>query len=194
MKKLLATVLAVVLAMTMVLGTALAAETELATSNADITDAVNGAPAGSKIIIKVEFTGEQVVNWETNELGPAPENLDAGWGVGGLCTAGDWGAVDGDFEYKIPAKPEVGATAEVTFDVDAVKQAASGNILVNFFNGYWVRSVVLKTPDADPVDNPPVDNPGSDTPQTADTMTVVLFAGVAILALAGVVVTKKARA
>jgi LPXTG-motif cell wall-anchored protein len=38
------------------------------------------------------------------------------------------------------------------------------------------------------------DGKGGDAPKTADTMTVVMFAGIALLALGAVVVTKKARA
>lgn len=189
MRKLLATILAVALAMVMVLGTALADETEIATSNATITDAVNGAPEGSKLIVTVQCTEVQ-------------DSVAAGWGIGGLCVDGTW-TVDGDFTSNISADPTLDEVLTFEFNLDDVKKAASGDINLNYYNGYTVTKAVLKTPAAaDGGDgkadgqggDAQGDGKGGDAPKTADTMTVVLFAGIALLALGAVVVTKKARA
>ena len=202
MKKLLATVLAVVLAMTMVLGTALADEKEIGTENGDYTEAINAAPEGSKIVITAEFTGEEVKNWETMETGPVDtSSWTVGWGVGGMCPAGDW-TVDGEFQYNIEAIPQIGDKITAEFNLDDVKKEATGAIQVNFYNGFAVRKVVIVSPAAADGDgkggegqgDAQGDGKGADTPKTADTMTVVLFAGVAILALGAVVASKKARA
>ena len=195
MKKLLATILAVVLAMAMILGTALADEQVLGDSNGDFSEAILNAPAGSKLLIEIEFTNDEI-DWSSADQShvatyDAHPDFGFGWGVGGLCFTSDW-QVDSDFQYDLATiegheKPEVGDKWVAEFDVDAVKAAATDVVLVNFYNGCWVRKITLKTPDTK-------EDPKEDAPKTADTMTVVLFAGVAILALGAVVVTKKARA
>ncbi len=178
MRKLFKVVLAVALAAVMVMSTALAADTDLGiSSNATITDAVNGAAAGSKLVVEVEYTEEG-------------GSAGAGWGIGGLCTDGGWG-VNGAFEAKTTDEPEVGDVLTFTFDLDAVKAAASGDINLNFYNGFAVKKAVISSPEAQQQD-PPTQQP--ETPKTADTMTVVLFAGVAVVALVAVVASKKARA
>ncbi|MBR6020711.1 MAG: hypothetical protein IK055_10895 [Lachnospiraceae bacterium] len=184
MKKLLATVLAVVLAMTMILGTALADETEIATSNATITDAVTNAPEGSKIVVTVKYDPK-------DEGGTADGTAGAGWGIGGICTDGSW-TVDGAFEAKTSAEPAFGDVLTFEFNVDDIKKAAAGDINLNFYNGFAVQKAVLSTPAG--AGDGKADGKGGDAPKTADTMTVVLFAGVAILALGAVVASKKARA
>ena len=190
MKKLLATVLAVVLAMTMILGTALADEQEIATSNSTITDAINAAPEGATLVVTVKYTEQN------GSCG------GAGWGIGGICTDGTW-TVDGAFESKNPEEPEIDQVLTFEFNVDDIKKAASGDINLNYYNGYDVQKAVLKTAAAadggdgkadGKGDGKADDGKGGDAPKTADTMTVVLVAGVAILALGAVVVTKKARA
>lgn len=193
MKKLLATVLAVVLAMTMILGTALADETEIANGNATITDAVTNAPEGSKIVVTVQYDPQ-------DEGGTVQGSSKAGWGVGGICTSGSW-EVDGDFTATISADPTFGDVTTFEFDVDAIKKAAVGDINLNFYNGWKVTKAVIKTSAAadgdgkgDGAGDGKADGKGGDAPKTADTMTVVLFAGVAILALGAVVASKKARA
>ncbi|MBO4653808.1 MAG: LPXTG cell wall anchor domain-containing protein [Lachnospiraceae bacterium] len=181
MKKLLATVLAVVLAMTMILGTALAADQEIATSNATITDAINGAAEGSTLVVTVKYTAEG-------------GTAGAGWGIGGICIDGTW-TVDGSFESKTTEEPNEGDVLTFEFNVDDIKKAASGDINLNYYNGFAVQSAVLKSPAAGGDDGGKDDGgKGGDAPKTADTMTVVMFAGIAILALGAVVVTKKARA
>lgn len=191
MKKLLATVLAVALAMAMILGTVCAAEEELPRNddgNAQITEQITAAPAGSKLIVTAKYDPE-------SEGGTKSGTADAGWGIGGIGTAG-WD-VDADFGATCADKPSFGDELTFTYDVDAIKAAATGDITVNFYNGFLVTKIVLQTPDAqeDPkTEDPKTEDPKEDTPKTADTMTVVLFAGVAILALGAVVVTKKARA
>ena len=188
MKKLLATVLAVVLAMAMILGTVCAAEEELPRNddgNAQITDQITAAPAGSKLIVTVKYDPD-------SEGGTKSGTADAGWGIGGIGTAG-WD-VDADFGATCADKPSFGDELTFTYDVDAIKAAATGDITVNFYNGFLVTKIVLQTPDAPKTEDPKTEDPKDDTPKTADTMTVVLFAGVAILALGAVVVTKKARA
>ena len=177
MRKLFKVVLAVALAAVMVMSTALAADTDLGiTSNATITDAVNAAAAGSKLVVEVEYTEEG-------------GSAGAGWGIGGLCTDGGWGVND-KFEAKTVDEPEVGDVLTFTFDLDAVKAEASGDINLNFYNGFAVKKAVISSPEAQQQDP----DPKPDTPKTADTMTVVLFAGVAVLALVAVVASKKARA
>ena len=193
MKKLLATVLSVVLALTMVLGTALADETVIAEGNADVTEAVTGAPEGSKLVI----TAEYAPNERPDDPVPA-----SGWGVGGIVIDGSWGPADSEFQATITADPVEGDKITTEFDCDALKKAYSGGIQVNYYNGFVVRKVVLQTPAASSGDgkggegqgDAQGDGKGGDAPKTADTMTVVLFAGVAILALGAVVASKKARA
>ena len=185
MKKLLATVLVVVLAMTMVLGTALADDQEIANANATITDAINGAPEGSTLVVTVKYTAEG-------------GTAGAGWGIGGICIDGTW-TVDGAFESKTTEEPNEGDVLTFEFKVDDIKKAASGDINLNDYNGFAVQSAVLKTPaaggnDGKTDDGKTDDGKGGDAPKTADTMTVVMFAGIALLALGAVVVTKKARA
>ena len=181
MKKLLATVLVVVLAMTMVLGTALADDQEIANANATITDAINGAPEGSTLVVTVKYTAEG-------------GTAGAGWGIGGICIDGTW-TVDGAFESKTTEEPNEGDVLTFEFKVDDIKKAASGDINLNYYNGFAVQSAVLKTPAAGGNDGGKDDGgKGGDAPKTADTMTVVMFAGIALLALGAVVVTKKARA
>ena len=189
MKKLLATVLAVVLAMAMILGTVCAAEEELPQGedgNAQITDQIKAAPEGSKLIVSVKYEPE-------SEGGTRPGTADAGWGIGGIGTV-DWNSVDADFTATVTEKPTFGDELTFTYDVDAIKVAMTGDVTVNFYNGFRATKIVLQTPDAPKTEDPKTEEPKQDTPKTADTMTVVLFAGVAILALGAVVVTKKARA
>ncbi len=205
MRKLLATILAVALAMVMVLGTALADETVLGDGNGDYTKAITEAPEGSELIITAEFTSERVTNYETGEttpFDPVEEKWTPGWGVGGISFTPDW-AVDGEFEYKIEKVPVKGDVVTITYKCDELKKASTGEIKVNLYNGFFTRKVVLKTPAAaDGGDgkadgqggDAQGDGKGGDAPKTADTMTVVLFAGIALLALGAVVVTKKARA
>ena len=191
MKKLLATVLAVVLAMAMILGTVCAAEEELPRNddgNAQITEQIDAAPAGSKLIVTIKYDPE-------GEGGSRPGASDANYGIGGIGTAG-WD-VDADFGVTIAEKPTFGDELTYTFNVDDIKAAKTGDVTVNFYNGWLVTKIVLQTPDAqeDPkTEDPKTEEPKEDNPKTADTMTVVLFAGVAILALGAVVASKKARA
>ena len=69
-----------------------------------------------------------------------------------------------------------------TYDIDALKKAASGDINVNFYNGFEIVKAVIRTADE------------GGAAKTADTTTVVLFGAVAVVALVAVVASKKARA
>ncbi len=167
MKKFLATVLAVSLAAVMVFGTALADTTLSEAGNAELD--LSAAVEGDKLVITAECT---------------EATAGTGWGVGGLCLAGDW-TVTPDYEYKLEADPVVGEKIVVEYDAAAVKAAATGAVQVNFYNGYSVVSVVLKSAPA---------AGGDGGEQTADAMSIVLFAGVAAVAFVAVVASKKARA
>ena len=200
MRKLLATIIAVALAMVMILGTAFAGEEELPRNddgNADITEQIKAAPEGSKLIVTVSYS-------PATEGGKANSGTaKANYGIGGICLDGNWG-VDSDFSVACgDTDPKMGDTLTFTFDVDAIKKGIVGGVQVNFYNGFYTEKIVLQTPDGagdgktddgKTDDGKTDDGKGSETPKTGDTMTVVLLAGVAILALGAVVVTKKARA
>ena len=167
MKKLLSVIVAVALCAVMVLGTALAADTVLLEgTNGEVTDAINNAPEGAKIVVTVKYTAEG-------------GTAGAGWGIGGIVTDGSWN-VGADFQSTTTAEPAVGDVLTFTFDADAVKNAATGAIQVNYYNGFQVVKAVLRTSDG--------------AAKTADTTMVVLFGAVAVVALVAVVATKKARA
>ena len=194
MKKLLSLVLAVALCAVMVLGTALAADTDLGlapsdtnySGNGTITEAINNAPAGAKLVITVKYT--RCLIWDGSKEGYAASN----YGIGGLCTDGGWSNINPDFSATAPdyGVDDEGAGKEVplntvltfTYDIDALKKAASGDINVNFYNGFEIVKAVIRTADA------------GEPAKTADTTTVVLFGAVAVVALAAVVASKKARA
>ncbi len=171
MKKLFTAVLAVALAAVMMFSAAFAADTVLLEGTNGTVD-LSTAAEGSKLVVVVECTDDTA-------------GVDAGWGLGGLCIDGGW-TVDGGFEAKAEAAPALGDKLTFTWDVDAVKAAATGDVNVNFYNGFTVVTATLSSPDA------PAGDPS--TPKTADTMTVLCFAGVAALAMVAVVASKKARA
>ena len=65
MKKLLRIALAVALCAVMVIGVALAADTDLGiTSNGTITEQVTNAPEGAKLVITVKYT--RALDWQGN--------------------------------------------------------------------------------------------------------------------------------
>lgn len=176
MKKLLRIALAVALVAVMAIGTAFAADTVLLEgTNGEVTDAINNAPEGAKIVCTVKYDPENAGNGETT---------GNGWGIGGIVTDGSWTvgtdfqatySSDGDFSL------EPGEVKTYTFDADAVKKAATGAIQINFYNGWILQKAVLRTSDGGAA-------------KTADTTTVVLFGAAAVVALVAVVASKKARA
>ena len=127
------------------------------------TDQITAAPAGSKLIVTVKYDPD-------SEGGTKSGTADAGWGIGGIGTAG-WD-VDADFGATCADKPSFGDELTFTYDVDAIKAAATGDITVNFYNGFLVTKIVLQTPDAPKTEDPKTEDPKDDTPKTADTMTV----------------------
>lgn len=175
MKKLFSLVLAVALCTVLVLGTAFATDTDLGlkptddnpAGNGTITDAVKNAPEGAKLVISVKFNEDR-------------DDVKKGWGVGGICINGGW-EVDGDYTATLTEDPVKNKVITFTFDIDSIKKDATGDINVNFYNGFIIEKAVIRTSDGGAA-------------KTADTMTVVLFAGVAVLALVAVVASKKARA
>ena len=176
MKKLLRIALAVALVAVMVIGTAFAADTVLLEgTNGEVTDAINNAPEGAKIVCTVKYDPENANNGETS---------GNGWGIGGIVTDGSW-TVGTDFQATYSSDGEFslepGEVKTYTFDADAVKKAATGAIQINFYNGWILQKAVLRTSDGGAA-------------KTADTTTVVLFGAVAVVALVAVVASKKARA
>ena len=180
MKKLLRIALAVALCAVMVIGVALAADTDLGiTSNGTITEQVTNAPAGAKLVVTVKYT--RALDWQGN-----PGYAASNYGIGGLCINGGWD-VDPDFtatvgDYGQDTEVPLNTVQTFTFDLDAVKKAASGDINLNFYNGFEIVKVVIRTADE------------GGAAKTADTTTVVLFGAVAVVALVAVVASKKARA
>jgi len=167
MRKLFRIALAVALVAVMAIGTAFAADTTvLEGTNGTVTDAVNNAEEGAQLVITVKCVDAT--------------KAQAGWGVGGICIDGGWD-VDGDFTSTLAENPVADQTLTFTFDCAAIKTAATGDINVNYYNGFEVVKAVVRTADG-----------GS--AKTADTTTVVLFGAVAVIALVAVVASKKARA
>ncbi len=173
MKKLFSLVLVVVLAATMVLGTAAADTVLLEGSNGTID--LSAVVEGDTLEIVAEFDGSNA-------------DVAAGWGVGGLCLDGSWSVASG-YECTLEATPAAGDRVTFTFDASAVKAAATGDVNVNMYNGFTpvtvtLKSVVVEEGGAE----------GDDSAQTGDMMNVALLAGVAALAFVAVVASKKANA
>jgi hypothetical protein len=184
MKKLLRIALAVALCAVMVIGVALAADTDLGiTSNGTITEQITNAPEGAKLVITVKYT--RALDWQGN-----PGFAASNYGIGGLCINGGW-EVDPDFTCTcgdfgqdangVGNEVPLNTVETFSFDLDAVKKAATGDINLNIYNGFEIVKVVIRTAD-------------SGAAKTADTTTVVLFGAVAVVALVAVVASKKARA
>ncbi len=175
MKKLFSLLLVVVLAATMVLGTA-AADTELTLTEYNqfsLADAVEG----DTLVLVIECT---------------EATADIGWGIGGIDLDGDWNVEGQQYEILLEATPAVGDKLTFTYDAMEMKNAASdpANLIANFYNGFVISSLTLK--------NAVVEEEGGaegdDSAQTGDMMNVALLAGVAALAFVAVVASKKANA
>ena len=194
MRKLFATILAIALVGVMCLSVAMAKDTEVTgmqdDGNGSVYEALKAAPEGSKLIITCTCTS-------------LDSGATANWGIGGLCTDGTW-TVNNDFGITLAEDPVLDASFTKEFDVATVLAAATEDVKVNLYNGYKCTKVVISSPDAaedpkteDPkTEDPKTEDPKTEdpTPKTADTMVVVAFAAIALLALGGVVASKKARA
>lgn len=135
------------------------------------------------LIITILY-GEEAVTKGVNEQ----------WGVGYLCQNVDgWPNVQG-FEIKAGGTAVAGETFQVKFDVAAVK--AAGASVVNVYNGCSVVKVEVETGSTASADPTPTPAGGTSepTPVTGDAMNIVVLAGLAAVALGGVIVAKKARA
>ena len=178
MKKILRIVLSSALAAMMMIGTAFAADTVLLEgTNGEVTDAVNSAPDGAVIVCTVKYDPENANNGET---------MGNGWGIGGIVTDGSW-CVGSDFQATYSSDGEFslepGEIKTFTFDVAAVKRAATGEIQINFYNGWILQKAVIRTMDV-----------GSDgSAKTVSTTAIVLLAVIALAAVVAVLVMKKAR-
>ena len=100
------------------------------------------------------------------------------YGIGGLCPPDSW-SVAADFSVTIPNNPEVGETAEYTWDIAQVKAALGDKPVVNFYNDMKIDSVVIITGGAAPT--------GDATPITA-------IAIIALASCAAMVVLRKREA
>lgn len=100
----------------------------IATENAEITDYILNAPAGSTLTVTVEYTYEG--------------GVQEGWIVGGIGVDGTWNVSEG-FESFSEIVPEIGDVLSFTFDVDEIIQASTGEIYLNYFNGFEIQSAVL---------------------------------------------------
>ena len=69
----------------------------------------------------------------------------AGWGIGGICIDGTW-TVNGHFEGKTKNEPKIGDTLVFVFDIDEIKREATGDINVNFYNGFSVVESIITWP------------------------------------------------
>lgn len=138
------------------------------------------------LIITIQY-GEEAVTKGVNEY----------WGVGYLCENVDgWPNVAG-FEIFAGGTAVAGETFEVKFDVAEVK--AAGASVVNVYNGCSVVKVSVDTgssasADPTPGTTTPDTTTPEENPQTGDAMNMVVLAGLAVVALGGVIVAKKARA
>ncbi|MBR6366388.1 MAG: hypothetical protein IKS10_09895 [Lachnospiraceae bacterium] len=72
-------------------------------------------------------------------------DVDANWGVGGLCATGEWEVKKIEYTATLPSKPAEGDEFEFTWDIAAVKADLGDQPNVNFYNDMKVKSVVIVT-------------------------------------------------
>ena len=102
----------------------------IATSNGPITEAVNYSPDGCVVVVTIRYDHG---------------NTGEGYRIGGLCTDGSWD-VDREFEAVIKRELIPGELQTFVFETDKIKKKATGDINVNFYEGFTVVQVTLGSP------------------------------------------------
>ncbi len=183
MKKLFSLVLVVVLAATMVLGTA-AAETTLYSESY-----AAGAESGTTIPVDgYTFTEENI---ELRITIATQDAEHAEWGFGAINDSA-WANISG-LDLKTVAEPGENVTVWTLKEIgDAFAAAGSdptAGLIINVWDTYGLvtKVEIVDTTAA-------AGGEGDDSAQTGDMMNVALLAGVAALAFVAVVASKKANA
>lgn len=103
--------------------------TILTGGNGDITDVLRGAPKECVLVITV-------VCYEVMD------SVWANWGIGGISIDGSW-SVDGNFQSTIKHNPVLDEVLVFKFDIDKIRDNATGDIQINYYNGYRVLTAVI---------------------------------------------------
>ncbi len=185
MKKLMVLVLSLAMLIS-VLGVAAAEVVDITDSDNNKVFDLSNYSEGT-LIVTIVFTEEAEA-----------KGVNEYWGVGKVSENVDgWPAVEGFDDIKPTGAAVAGETFTVKYDVAALKAVNAG--VINVYNGCEVVKIEVETSgsstETPSTETPSTETPSTeDTPQTGDAMSIVLLAGVAVVALGAVVAAKKARA